>query len=120
MSRFDDENNFYTKQNYVATAAFTEIIYDIDLCKDYLGIEYDFKEDNNLIWVLMDASASYIRNYTCMLDSDLDKHHEATLVFLMLLSEFYNNRTISMSTGDAGIFNKMLNKMMISLKTDWL
>lgn len=115
-----NNNNFYTRENYIATAPFTSIIYDLDLCKDFLGIEQEFTLDNNLIWVLMDASASYVRNYTQMSDEDLDKHHESSLVFLMLMSEFYLNRTVSQSTGNCGIFNKMLDKMMKSLKQDWL
>ena len=92
-----NNNNFYTKDNYIATAPFTSIIYDLDLCKDFLGIEQEFILDNNLIWVLMDASASYVRNYTQMSDENLDQHHESSLVFLMLLSEFYLNRTVSLS-----------------------
>lgn len=114
------DNNFFSKENYIATAKFTEIIYDIDLAKSFLGIEYDFHEDDTLIWVLADASASYIRNYTQMTDGQLDQHHESSLVFLMLLSEFYLNRTVSLSTGNNGIFNRMLDKIMKSLKQDWL
>lgn len=114
------KDNFYTRENYIATAPFTSIIYDLNLCKDYLGIEAEFDYDNNLIWVLMDASASYIRNYTQMSDEQLDQYHESSLVFLMLLSEFYLNRTVSMSTGNNGIFNKMLDKIMKQLKQDWL
>lgn len=96
MDLFPKEN-FFTKDNYVPTAKFTEIIYDLNMVKDFLAIEYEFNEDNNMIWILMDASASYIRNYTSMTDDELDKHHESTLVFLMLVAEFYNNRTVSMS-----------------------
>ena len=114
------DNNFFSKENYIPTAPFTSIIYDLDLCKDFLGIEQEFTLDNNLIWVLMDASASYIRNYTQMTDGQLDQHHESSLVFLMLLSEFYLNRTVSLSTGNNGIYNKQLDKIIKSLKQDWL
>ena len=113
-------SDFYNRENYVPSSPFSQIVYDIDVCKEYLCIEQGFDFDNNLIWILMDASASYVRNYTQMTDEQLDKHHESSLVFLLILSEFYNNRTISMSTGNAGIFNKMLTKIMKSLKQDWL
>ena len=114
------DNNFFSKENYIPTSKFTEIIYDINLAKSFLGIEYDFHEDDTLIWVLMDASSSYVRNYTQMSDEDLNKYHESSLVFLMLMSEFYLNRSVSLSTGNNGIFNKMLDKIMKSLKQDWL
>lgn len=113
-------SNFYDKDNYVPQEFFSEIIYDIQMCKDFLSIEVDYQVDDNLIWVLMDASASYVRNYTQMSDEELDKNYESSLVFLLILSEFYNNRTISQSTGTNGIYNKMLDKIMKSLKQDWL
>lgn len=112
--------SFYNKDNYVPSRPFSEIIYDLECVKDYLAITPDETFDDNLIIVIMDASASYVEDYTQLSREELDKHYQSSLIFLLIVSELYNNRTISLSTGNSGIYNKLLDKMMINLKNDWL
>lgn len=113
-------SNFYNKENYVPSRPFSEIIYDLTTVKDYLAITVDETYDDNLLIVIMDSSASYIEDYTQMSREQLDKHYQSSLIFLLIVSELYNNRSVSLSTGTNGIYNKLLDKMMINLKQDWL
>lgn len=112
--------SLFDKDGFMPSAPFSEIIEDINYVKDYLGLTYDFTYDDNLIYVIMDASASYIIDYTQLSLEELDKHLQSSLIFLIICSELYLNRTASLSTGNNGIYNKLLDKMMINLKNDWL
>ena len=112
--------SLFDKEGFVPSMAFSEIIEDIQYVKDYLGLMPDFTLDNNLIYVIMDASASYICDYTQLSIEELDKHPQSSLIFLIICSELYLNRTVALSTGNSGIYNKLLDKMMINLKNDWL
>lgn len=113
-------NNFYNKDNYVPSQPFSEIIYNLEITKDFLAITPDENFDDNLIVVIMDATASYVEDYTGLSREELDKHYQSSLIFLLIVSELYNNRTVSLSTGNSGIYNRLLDKMMVSLKDDWL
>ena len=106
--------------NYAPNRVFSEIIYDIDVVKDYLAICQDDDYDDTLLYIIMDSASSYIEDYTQMKREDLDKHYQSSLIFLLIVSELYNNRTISLSTGTNGIYNKLLDKMLVNLKQDWL
>lgn len=112
--------SLFDKDGFMPSAPFSEIIEDINYVKDYLGLTYDFTYDDNLIYVIMDASASYIIDYTQLSVEELDKHLQSSLIFLIICSELYLNRSVALSTGNSGIYNKLLDKMMINLKNDWL
>ena len=112
--------SLFDKDGFIPSMPFSEIIGDIQYVKDYLGLMPDFNLDNNLIYVIMDASASYIIDYTQLSIEELDKHLQSSLIFLIICSELYLNRSASLSTGNNGIYNKLLDKMMINLKSDWL
>lgn len=112
--------SLFDKDGFMPSAPFSEIIEDITLVKDYLNITLDDTYNDNLLYVIMNASASYIIDYTQLTIEELDKHLQSSLIFLMICSEMYLNRTISLSTGNSGIYNKLLDKMMINLKNDWL
>lgn len=112
--------SLFDKEGFIPSAPFSEIIGDISLVKDYLNITLDDTYNDNLLYVIMDASAQYIIDYTQLSIEELDKHLQSSLIFLIICSELYLNRTASLSTGNNGIYNKLLDKMMINLKSDWL
>lgn len=107
-------------KNFVPTNKFSEIVTNIDVVKDYLGLVPEFTFDDMLIMTICEASASYILDYTQLTIEELDKHLQSSLIFLLIVSELYNNRAISLSTGSNGIYNKLLDKLMIGLKNNWL
>lgn len=112
--------SLFDKEGFIPSAPFSEIIGDINLVKDYLNITLDDTYNDNLLYVIMDTSASYIIDYTQLSIEELDKHLQSSLIFLIICSELFLNRTASLSTGNNGIYNKLLDKMMINLKSDWL
>ena len=112
--------DFFKDNKYYCVGTFSQIAFNLDIVKDYLGIELMFEYDNQLIELIMEASASYVLDYTQLSVEELDNHNQASVIFLMICSELYNNRQISLSTGNAGIYNKLLDKMLVNLKTDWL
>ena len=112
--------SLFDKEGFIPSAPFSEIIGDISLVKDYLNITLDDTYNDNLLYVIMDASAQYIIDYTQLSIEELDKHLQSSLIFLIICSELFLNRTASLSTGNNGIYNKLLDKMMINLKSDWL
>lgn len=112
--------SLFDKEGFMPSAPFSEIIGDIQYVKDYLNITLDDTYNDNLLYVIMDASAQYIIDYTQLSIEELDKHLQSSLIFLIICSELFLNRTASLSTGNNGIYNKLLDKMMINLKSDWL
>ena len=112
--------SLFDKEGFIPSAPFSEIIGDLSLVKDYLNITLDDTYNDNLLYVIMDASAQYIIDYTQLSIEELDKHLQSSLIFLIICSELFLNRTASLSTGNNGIYNKLLDKMMINLKSDWL
>lgn len=113
-------SDLFNRDGFMPSEPFSEVIQDIHYVKDYLGLTLDFTYDDNLIYLIMSASASYILDYTQLTIEELDKHYQSSLIFLIICSELYLNRTASLSTGNNGIYNKLLDKMMVNLKNDWL
>lgn len=127
MSNFYNEDNTIPNEDvvdkkdlYTPNETFSEIIQDISTVKDYLSITQDDTYDDNLLYIIMDSASCFILDYTQLKIEELDKHYQSSLIFLLIVSELYNNRTISLSTGTNGIYNKLLDKMLINLKNDWL
>lgn len=112
--------DFFKDNNYVPIGTFSEIAFNLDIVKDFLGIELSFTYDNQLIELIMESACSFVLDYTQLSAEELDKHNQASIIFLMICNELYSTRAINISTGNAGIYNKLLDKMLVNLKNDWL
>lgn len=68
---------------------------DLPLVKEYLRQDGD--EDDRLIGAIIEASKSYICNYTGQGIEQLEEHEDITIAVLVLIAEFYDNRTINVN-----------------------
>lgn len=82
---------------------------DLPLVKEYLRQDGD--EDDRLIGAIIDASKSYICNYTGQSIEDLQEHEDITIAMLVLIAEFYDNRTIHVNNR----LNLRMNTILESL-----
>ena len=82
---------------------------DLPLVKEYLRQDGD--EDDRLILAIIEASKSYIRNYIGQSQEQLEEHEDITIVVLVLVAEFYDNRTINVNDR----LNLRLNTMLEGL-----
>lgn len=82
---------------------------DLSLVKEYLRQDGD--EDNRLIQAIIEASKSYICNYTGQSIEQLEEHEDVTIAILVLIAEFYDNRTINVNDR----LNLRMNSMLESL-----
>lgn len=82
---------------------------DLSVVKEYLRQDGD--EDDRLITAIIDASKSYICNYTGQSINQLEEYEDITIAVLVLCAEFYDNRTISINER----VNVRINSMLESL-----
>ena len=68
---------------------------DLPLVKEYLRQDGD--EDDRLIQAIVEASKSYICNYTGQSIEQLEEYEDVNIAVLVLIAEFYDNRTINVS-----------------------
>lgn len=68
---------------------------DLTIVKEYLRQDSD--EDDRLITAIIEASKSYICNYTGQSIEQLEEHEDVTVAVLVLIAEFYDNRTINVN-----------------------
>ncbi|MBC8580021.1 head-tail connector protein [Zhenhengia yiwuensis] len=79
------------------------------IVKEYLRQDSD--EDDRLITAIIEASKSYICNYTGQSIEQLEEHEDVTVAVLVLIAEFYDNRTINVNDR----LNLRMNTMLESL-----
>ena len=82
---------------------------DLTIVKEYLRQDSD--EDDRLITAIIEASKSYICNYTGQSIEQLEEHEDVTVAVLVLIAEFYDNRTINVNDR----LNLRMNTMLESL-----
>ena len=84
---------------------FSEI--DFDTVKDYLvaAIEEDIFE----ISMYIDAAKSYVKEYTALSDEELDEKEYLVMPTLMLISHFYENKTVETDRKINVVFKNILN-----------
>lgn len=82
---------------------------DLPLVKDYL--RQDGNEDDKLIQVIIEASKSYICNYTGQSIEQLEEYEDVIIAVLVLIAEFYDNRTINVNDR----LNLRMNSMLEGL-----
>lgn len=82
---------------------------DVTFVKEYL--RQDNEDDDKLIQLLLDASKNYVVNYTGLPLEQLEQHEDVCIAVLVLVAEFYDNRTISINDK----LNLRVNTMLESL-----
>lgn len=70
---------------------------DLTFVKEYLHIEPDFTEDDTQIAFFIEAAKALVIERSAMTVDELDNAKFASIVYLKLISDFYQNRT---ATGD--------------------
>lgn len=63
-------------------------------CKKHLNIEEDFIEEDNFISVCLLSAKDYILNYTELTIEELDKVPSINIATLLLVSHFYECRSV--------------------------
>lgn len=82
---------------------------NLTFVKEYL--RQDNEDDDKLIQLLLDASKNYVVNYTGLPLEQLEQHEDVCIAVLVLVAEFYDNRTISINDK----LNLRVNTMLESL-----
>lgn len=82
---------------------------DVPFVKEYLRQDND--EDDKLIGVILEGAKDYIVKYTGQSLEQLEDSEELVIAVLVLVAEFYDNRTISVNER----INLRINSMLESL-----
>lgn len=67
----------------------------LPLVKEYLRQDGD--EDDRLIEAIIGGAKSYIANYTGQSIEQLDEQEDVVIAVLVLVAEFYDNRTVAVN-----------------------
>lgn len=81
----------------------------LEVAKEYL--RQDSNADDKIIELMLSSAKNYVVNYTGATLDDLEHHEDVCLAVLLLLAEFYDNRTISINDK----LNLRKNEMLIDL-----
>lgn len=82
---------------------------DVPFVKEYL--RQDGNEDDKLIGAILAGAKDYIAKYTGQSLEQLEESEDLTIAVLVLVAEFYDNRTISVNDR----INLRINSMLESL-----
>lgn len=82
---------------------------NLDIAKEYL--RQDDNSDDRIIQLMLDSAKSYVVNFTGATMEQLDEQEDICLAVLLLLAEFYDNRTIAINDK----LNLRFNEMLVSL-----
>lgn len=82
---------------------------NLDIAKEYL--RQDDNSDDRIIQLMLDSAKSYVANFTGATMEQLDEQEDISLAVLLLLAEFYDNRTIAINDK----LNLRFNEMLVSL-----
>lgn len=82
---------------------------NLDIAKEYL--RQDDNSDDRIIQLMLDSAKSYVVNFTGATMEQLDEQEDISLAVLLLLAEFYDNRTIAINDK----LNLRFNEMLVSL-----
>ena len=82
---------------------------DVPFVKEYLRQDGD--EDDKLIGAILEGVKDYIVKYTGQELEQLEESEDLTIAVLVLVAEFYDNRTISVNDR----INLRINSMLESL-----
>lgn len=82
---------------------------ELSLVKEYLRQDGD--EEDRLVQAIIDSAKSYLCNYTGQSIEVLEQHEDVVIAVLVLIAEFYDNRTITVNDR----LNLRVNMMLESL-----
>ncbi len=82
---------------------------DVPFVKEYL--RQDGVEDDKLIGAILEGAKDYIIKYTGQSLEQLEESQDLAIAVLVLVAEFYDNRTISVNER----INLRINRMLESL-----
>ena len=88
---------------------FSEI--DFPTVKEYLTFPTD--DDEAEVSIYIAAAQSYVRTYTALTDDDLDASDYFVMPTLMLISSFYENRSVEMTGRLSDVYNSLLTLGMV-------
>lgn len=63
---------------------------------EYLRTDYEAEE--NTFSIIKSAALEYIRSYTGLTDEQMDKYEDLTIAALVLCSDMYDNRQMTVQT----------------------
>lgn len=74
---------------------FTDI--DLEFVKNYLRIESDYNDDDIEVQLFIDTAKGFVMEQTELTEDELNDVPTANIVYLLMISEQYHNRSV---TGD--------------------
>lgn len=83
---------------------------NLDIAKEYLRQDDD--SDDRIIQLMLDSAKSYVVNFTGATQEQLDEQEDICFAVLLLLAEFYDNRTIAINDKLNLRFNEMLTSLL--------
>ena len=91
---------------------------DVPFAKEYLRQDGD--EDDKLIGAILEGAKDYIVKYTGQGLEQLEQREDLTIAVLVLVAEFYDNRTISVNDRINLKVNMMLESLIGKYSTNLL
>lgn len=91
---------------------------DVPFVKEYLRQDGD--EDDKLIGAILEGAKDYIVKYTGQGLEQLEQSEDLTIAVLVLVAEFYDNRTISVNDRINLKVNMMLESLIGKYSTNLL
>lgn len=79
----------------------------IDELKEYANVDHNL--DDKLFTNILAASKSYIKSYTGLDETSLDKKEDLTIALMILCNEMYDNRAYTVENDKA---NKVVNSIL--------
>ena len=73
--------------------------------REYLRLN----EDDGLLDIFKQSALSYIKSYTGLSEKDINNHDDITMAYLVLISDFYDNRQY---TQDRNYSNKSVDTIL--------
>ena len=67
---------------------------------DYLRLDEVAESENDTLTMLISIATSFIKSYTGLDDTGVDKYHEFVIVVLILCQDMWDNRTMYVDSKD--------------------
>jgi len=83
--------------------------------REYLRL--DATGDETTLTLQMIAAKQYIINHTGLLEADLDKYEDLTIVLLVLVSDMYDNRLMTVSESN---INRVVDNIIESHRNNFI
>ncbi len=85
----------------------------IDIVEKYLKLDYE----EPLLPLILDGAKAYIKGYTGIkIDTDLDAKEDLTIVYLALISDMHDNRSVTVEKDKVNkVIDTILNMYSVNL-----